>query len=419
MPLMLLAYNLALWLLLPFIFLRLLWRSRRQPEYLQHVPERFGFYSLTVDAPVIWLHAVSVGETRALQALVFRIRDRFPDHQILLTHTTPTGRSASAQIFGDAVRRVYLPYDYPFAVKRFLRHFRPRLGILVETEVWFNLIEAAHGMGIPLMLLNGRMSEKSARGYATLRWLARDAFGKMACVGAQTADDAQRLTSLGAKNVCVTGNLKFDVDPPASMLALGERFREMFGTSRKILLAASTREGEEALLLDSLSGLGIAGLLLVIVPRHPQRFDEVTQLVTGRHLKVQLRSEDRPVEHDTQVVIGDSMGEMFAFYSCADLAFVGGSLLPYGGQNLIEACAVGTPVIVGPHMHNFAEVTKQAVSAGAARQVADAGELASEVNLLFHSQQELHQMHLCCFEFVQANRGATDKSLQLIVEHCA
>ncbi len=423
---MIFIYTLALWLLLPYIFLRLLWRARKQPEYLRHIAERFGFFSIRSDKPVIWLHAVSVGETRATQNLVTRLRANYPDHQILLTHTTPTGRAASEQLYGDSVLRVYLPYDYPFAVNRFLRRFRPKLGILMETEIWFNLIRSCQMTSTPLLLLNARMSENSARGYARFARLTRNALVNLTAVAAQTADDAARLTSLGAKHVSVMGNLKFDIEPPPAMLELGKQLREQFGSTRQILLAASTREGEEALLLDALQNLHIPGLLLVIVPRHPQRFAAVANLLDQRGITFQRRSEmgqtgeppqKRTVRADVQVVLGDSMGEMFAYYAAADLAFIGGSLLPYGGQNLIEACAVGTPVLVGPHMYNFAEATRLAITAGAAILVPDAEGVVSEAQRLLQDASKLLAMRQQCAGFVGANRGATQKSLQLVKRH--
>jgi 3-deoxy-D-manno-octulosonic-acid transferase len=409
-----LLYTFVLWLLLPYIFLRLLWRSRKQPEYLHHIAERFGLYSMRSTKPVIWLHAVSVGETRATQSLVTRLHANYPGYQILITHSTPTGRAASEQIYGDSILRAYLPYDYPFAVSRFLRHFRPQLGILMETEIWFNLIRACHLHGTPLLLLNARMSEKSALGYARFARLTLGALGKISAVAAQTAEDAARLTRLGAKNVSVMGNLKFDIEPPPAMLHLGRQLRERFGKSRKIFLAASTREGEEVLLLDALQNIHVSDLLLVIVPRHPQRFTEVSNLIAKRSIAFQLRSGNCDVQTETKIVLGDSMGEMFAYYAAADLAFIGGSLMPYGGQNLIEACAVSTPVLVGPHMYNFAEATRLAVSAGAAIQISDAAELAAEVQRLFQEPALLHVMHQHCAEFIESNRGATEKALQLV-----
>ncbi len=423
-------YTFMLWLLLPYVFLRLIWRARKQPEYLQHIGERFGFYPIRSNKPVIWLHAVSVGETRATQSLVNRLRSSYPHHQILLTHTTPTGRVASEQLYGDSVLRVYLPYDYPFAVINFLLHFHPQLGILMETEIWFNLIHACHLQRVPLLLLNARMSEKSRRGYARFARLTRNALEELTSIAAQTTDDAARLTNLGAKNVSVIGNLKFDIDPPSSMLELGRHMREQFGTTRKIFLAASTREGEEALLVDALQNIRIPGLLLVIVPRHPQRFNVVADLLEQRGIRFLRRSNivqagksgdgnanyQQAVPSEVQVVLGDSMGEMFAYYAAADLAFIGGSLLPFGGQNLIEACAVGTPVLVGPHMYNFAEATRLAVSAGAAIQVSDVAGLVAESQRLFQNPVTQNDMRHQCAKFVESNRGATEKSLQLVMQ---
>jgi 3-deoxy-D-manno-octulosonic-acid transferase len=412
-----LFYTLALWLLLPYIFLHLLWRARKQPEYLHHIGERFGFYSAQSGQPVIWLHTVSVGETRATQSLIARLRATYPDHQILLTHTTPTGRAAGEQLYGDGVLRVYLPYDYPFAVNHFLRHFKPRFGILMETEIWFNLAHACRATGTPLLLLNARLSEKSARGYARFARLTRDALGELAAVAAQTADDAARLTELGAQNVSVTGNLKFDIEPPPAMLELGKQLREQFGTARKVFLAASTRDGEEALLLDALQQVYIPGLLLVIVPRHPQRFAEVAALLEQHGIPFRRRSkmgQNGIIPQEIRAVLGDSMGEMLAYYAAADLAFVGGSLLPYGGQNLIEACAAGAPVLVGPYTHNFADATRLAVAAGAAMQVQDSSGLVMELQRLLDSPAALREMHSRGAGFVDSNRGATDKSLQII-----
>ena len=429
---MIFIYTLALWFLLPYIFLRLLWRARKQPEYLHHIAERFGFYSIQSNKPVIWLHAVSVGETRATQSLVNRLCANYPDHQILLTHTTPTGRAASEQLYGDSLLRVYLPYDYPFAVRGFLLRFRPKLGILMETEIWFNLIRSCQISSTPLLLLNARMSEKSARGYARFTRLTRNALVNLSAVAAQTVDDAMRLSDLGAINVSVMGNLKFDIEPPPEMLELGKQLREQFGLTRKIFLAASTRDGEEELLLDALKNIHIPDLLLVIVPRHPQRFAVVASMLEQRGISFQRRSKmaqaGMPLKGSSQyiqvtsqfqVVLGDSMGEMFAYYASADLAFIGGSLLPFGGQNLIEACAVGTPVLVGPHMYNFAEATRLAISAGAAIMITDVTDLVTVVQRLFQNPNTLLLMRQQCAGFVGSNRGATEKALQLVKQHLA
>lgn len=411
------AYTLLLWLIWPFIWIRLLWRARKQPEYLHHIDERFGRYS-DIDhgaaQPVIWLHTVSVGETRAAATLVRRLREHYPDHRILLTHTTPTGRATSEQLYGDDVMRVYLPYDYPYAVRHFLDHFRPRVGVLMETEIWFNLIHACRRRHIPLLLLNARLSERSARRYARLPGLTRNGLHNLHLIAAQTEDDAMRLAELGNRAVPVMGNLKFEIVPPAEMLEMGKHLHDLFGSRRRVFLAASTRDGEEELLLDALRRADIENLLVVIVPRHPQRFDEVAAMIEKRGLRMQRRSTDEPVSPDTQVLLGDSMGEMFAYYAAADVAFIGGSLLPLGGQNLIEACSVGTPVLIGPHTWNFAQAVEHAVACGAAIQVQHADELVLRLNSLLDDPATIEQMGDAGRTFIMMNSGATDSAVRLI-----
>ncbi len=408
-----LLYTLALFLLLPWALLHLWLRARRQPAYLEHIAERFGFSDEHAGPPLIWVHAVSVGETRAAEPLIKALRQRNPAHRILLTHTTPTGRKTGVELFGDDVSRCYLPYDFPFAVKRFLRHFRPQVGIVMETEIWPNLFEHCHRNGIPVYLVNARMSDKSARSYARFRSLAGVALRKLDGIGAQSERDAARLTELGARAVAVTGNIKFDRTAPPEMVALGTRFRELFG-NRKVLLAASTREGEEAMILDALAGTDVAELLIVIVPRHPQRFDEVGALLRQRGHAFVRRSENRPVGADVRVVLGDSMGEMFAYYCASDVAFVGGSLLPLGGQNLLEACTVGRPVIVGPHTFNFEEATEGAIEAGSALRVADAPALAGAVASLFRDPGRREAMAEAGRRFAEKHRGATERTMAML-----
>ena len=425
-------YTLAIHALLPWAALHLLWRARRQPEYLRHWGERFGSFRLRPPGPLIWIHAVSVGETRAAQPLVAALRARYPDHRILLTHMTPTGRATSATLFGDTVDRVYLPYDTPWAVRRFLRHFRPALGIVVETELWPNLIAASRAAGVPLLLVNARLSEKSARRYAHFPNLTRGVLEKLSAIAAIGAADAERLRALGAPEVAVFGNLKFDIDPPEEQLRRGEVFRTRIG-ARPVFLCASTREGEEALILDAWKaklGAGEAANsrraatteaapapLLAIVPRHPQRFDEVARLVESRCLKLQRRSDDLPVAVATQVWLGDSMGELFAYYAAASvdgIACVGGSLLDYGSQNLIEPCAVGTPVLIGPSTFNFAEAVRNALAAGAARQVGDAEELVEAALALLANADDRERMAAAGRAFAAQHRGATARTLELI-----
>jgi len=409
-------YTLLLYLLLPYILFHLLWRSRRQPEYRCHIGERFGFYHGKPTFPLIWLHAVSVGETRAAVPLITQLQARYPEYRILLTHMTPTGRETGRQLFGDTVLQSYLPYDFPFAVKRFLRHFKPEIGLLMETEIWFNLVQTCKKAGVPLLLVNARMSEKSARKYGRFKALSRDSLQSLSAIAAQTESDARRLIELGAPSVKITGNLKFDVAVPQSAIDLGENLREQFGAARPVFLAASTREGEEALIIETLAKIGIPNLLTVIVPRHPQRFGQMAELLTQRGIRFQRRSDDLPVAPETQVVLGDSMGEMFAYYAACDIAFIGGSLLPLGGQNLIEAAAMGKPILIGLHTFNFAEVSELAVQAGAALRVANANELALTVGDLLKAPERIKAMSVVALAFADKHRGATERLMALIDE---
>jgi 3-deoxy-D-manno-octulosonic-acid transferase len=405
------AYTVLLVALLPWALLHLIWRSRRQPEYLRHWGERFGFGVLRPTQPVIWIHAVSVGETRAAQPLVAALRKRYPDHRILFSHMTPTGRETSVALYGDSVDRVYLPYDTPWAIARFLTRFRPEFGLIMETELWPNLVAACHARSIPLLLVNARLSARSARRYARWATLSRQTLLGLAGVAAQGEDDARRLREIGAPEVAVLGNMKFDIEPPTAQLQVGAELRTALG-GRPMFLCASTREGEEALILDAWPR--DSEVLLAIVPRHPQRFDEVAALIAARGFAVQRRSAHEPLADTTQVWLGDSMGELFAWYAAADAAFVGGSLLDYGSQNLIEACAVGTPVLLGQSTFNFADAAREAIAAGAAQQVSDAGELVCEALALVGDTTRRTAMADFGRSFATRHRGATARTMALI-----
>lgn len=408
-------YTWLLYLALPFVPLKLLWRGLKQPEYRQHWGERFGFYKTPINKPIIWLHCVSVGETRAAEPLVNLLQEKYPHYQILITHATPTGRATSEQLFKDSVIRAYLPYDTPFAVSRFLKHFQPKIGLLMETELWFNLIAACDRRAIPMMLLNARLSAKSAKGYAKLGNLVRLGLQKLTLVAAQTADDENRLTLLGAHNTVVTGNLKFDVTAPASSHALGLAMRQLLGEQRTVFLAASTREGEEEMILEAIKGLDV---LTVIVPRHPQRFDEVESLLKSSNIKYALRTEiTAPIGHDIQVVLGNTMGELFTYYGACDFTFVGGSLKKYGGQNLIEAASMGKPILIGKYTYNFKEASVGAVKSGAATQVKDVENLKEKIKYLIDHPEKRTQMGLAALDFSKAQTGATFRVLQLIAQY--
>ena len=403
-------YNVLGYAALPFLPARLWLRGRREPGYRSRIGERFGRYTTAaVGAPLVWLHAVSVGETRAALPLVQRLSASYPAATILLTHMTATGRETGRALFGERVTQAWLPYDLPFAVDGFLSHFRPAVGFLLETELWPNLIAKAHHAGIPLFLINARLSEPSARAYARFPALARPMLGRLAGIAAQSAADAGRLASLGAAEPVVTGNLKFDVRVPDATLSLASEFKHRFG-SRPLWVAASTREGEEALIVDALARFSMPkNSLLIIVPRHPQRFEAVADLLRARGIPFARRTENRAVTADLRVVLGDSMGEMLAYYAASDLAFVGGSLLPLGGQNMIEPLAVGTPVVIGPHTFNFSDAAQGAVSAGAARRVGNADELLAEVARLLSNPIELATMRDRARSFHAAHRGAADR----------
>ena len=404
------AYALAWWIATPFILLRLAWRSRRQRGYLEHLGERFGRYGPVERVPRIWVHAVSVGETRAAAPLIELLRARYPRHRILLTHMTPTGRATGEALFGDRVERAWLPYDYGFAVRRFLGAYAPCAGILLETEVWPRLIEESARARVPLMLANARLSERSARRYARVAGFMRRAFSQLAGIAAQSEADADRFARLGAVRPVVTGNIKFDMDVPAEMIALGREFRRRFGDGRSVWVVGSTRDGEEALLLEAFAlASPDPSVLLVLVPRHPQRFDEVAALAARQGFACERRSREGDVTAATRVVVGDSMGEMLAYYAAADIVIMGGSLLAFGSQNLIEACALAKPVIVGPSTFNFEEAAASAIAAGAALRVGDAREAIEAARALTADGERRARMGEAARAFVAAHRGAVER----------
>lgn len=420
-------YSLLWWLAMPLALGRLWRRGAQEPGYRLHWNERLGLYGKRAanDEPhTIWVHAVSVGETRASEPLVEALLAAYPRSRILLTHMTPTGRATGKQLFGKHGARVvqsYLPYDTFSMVRRFIRHFEPRICILMETEVWPSLIACCNQVHVPVVLANARLSERSLRKAQRLGGLMRGAAQGIALVAAQTEADAGRVRALGVTNVDVTGSIKFDVQVPPSALALGAQLRAQVG-ARPVLLCASTREGEEELLLDAYqralqAQVLPAEVLLLLVPRHPQRFDAVAQMATQRGLAIERRSalaRGDAVDPAVAVLLGDSMGEMFAYYALCDVAFIGGSLQPLGGQNLIEAAALGKPVLIGEHTFNFAQVTEDALAAGGALRIASADALMAQAARLLHDDGERLAMGGRARDFAGQHKGATQRTLALL-----
>jgi len=399
-------YTLLLALAMPLVLARLWWRGRREPGYRRHLRERFGHYDDAPDKPVLWIHAVSVGEVRAAAPFVRALGEALPDHQLLVTCMTAAGRDTVKQVYGESVLAGFLPYDFPGAMQRLLERFRPRLAVLMETEVWPNLIAACAANGVAILLANARLSEKSARGYARWPGLFRPAFAALGAVCAQSEADAARLRAQGVREVAVAGNIKFDVVPDPVRIAEGRSLKAKLG--RPVLLLASTRDGEEALLLDALGG-ALDGLLVLLVPRHPQRFDEVAALARSRGWQVARRSAAAAPGPADTLFLGDTMGEMPFYYGLADVAVVGGSFRPYGAQNLIEACAAGAPVVIGPSVFNFAEATRLAVQAGAAVQVAGAAEAIAEARAMLGDAARREAMAAAGHALCAAHRGATGR----------
>jgi 3-deoxy-D-manno-octulosonic-acid transferase len=420
----------------PLLRRRLRRRGAAEPGYLEAVDERFGRYQAPAVPGALWIHAVSLGETRAAAWLVQALRERDPSMRLLLTHGTATGRAEGAKLLREGDVQAWLPWDTPDAARRFVAHFRPSIGVLMETEVWPNLAEACRDAGVPLVLANARLSEKSLRGTLRLKRLSQPAYASLAAVWAQTEADAQRLARAGARVSGVFGNLKFDARPDAAMVARGRVWRDRL--AQPVVMFASSREGEEAELLRvlgaqrELSGAGWARrtvdrdlprLRWLVVPRHPQRFDEVAALVREAGLSVSRRSEwtDAHGPDDADVWIGDSLGEMPLYYGMSDVALLGGSFLPLGGQNLIEAAACGCPVVMGPHTFNFAEAAENAEAAGAALRVRDLEEGLRRAAELAGDATRRRQYADAALRFAAAHQGGAartaDALLALVPRH--
>lgn len=411
-------YTLLLRVLAPFVVVRLLVRGLRNRGYWHRIPERFGFIPPIAAPRVIWVHAVSVGEVRAAAPLVKALRARYPEHRVLITTMTPTGAATVPLLFDGEVEHRYAPYDLPAAVARFLDRVRPEIAVVMETELWPNFFRQCRERAIPLCIVNVRMSQSSMQRYLRLPRLARATLANVTLFAAQSEADAQRLRTLGAPAaVHVTGSVKFELNLPASMREAAEVLRGQWGRDRPVWLAASTHEGEEELVLAARAQLTrrFPDHLLVIVPRHPERFAQAARIARKAGCRTALWSERRGlIPHDVNVVIGDTMGELQLFYAAADVAFVGGSLVPTGGHNLLEAAAVGTPVVFGPHMFNFSEISRMTVERGAGVQVQNASQLAPAISDFLGNANRRFGAGEAGKRMVDENRGAVAKTLALI-----
>jgi 3-deoxy-D-manno-octulosonic-acid transferase len=410
------AYSNLLRLLTPIYVLRLWWRGRAEPLYRHAIGERLGDYRGELRQGALWVHAVSLGETRAAAALIDALRRSHPTLRLLLTHSTATGREAGQALLREGDLQAWLPYDTPGVVQRFFTQFKPAVGVLMETEIWPNLLHAAQEAKVPMVLANARLSVKSHRQGQRLSVVMQPAAASLALVLAQTEDDATRLRDSGARDVVVCGNLKFDITPDEALLMRGRRWREALG--RPVVLAAVTREGEEAMLLEAwMRQPADQRPLLLIVPRHPQRFDEVAALVQQAGLVLARRSQwtDAPDEAQLRADawLGDSMGEMPLYYGAADVALLGGSFAPLGGQNLIEAAACACPVVMGPHTFNFAEAARLSLEAGASLRVADMNEGVTRA-LELAGHDELDAVAQRAIAFAAQHRGAAQRMAQRI-----
>lgn len=412
-------YTVSIYLLSPVILLRLLYRVIRAPAYARRLAERFGFGGVAGTRKTIWLHSVSVGETLAAVPLVKALQQRYPDHRLTLTCMTPTGSERIQVAFGDSVDHCYAPYDMPDSVARFLNRIKPQLLIIMETELWPNTIAACHKRKIPVLLANGRLSEKSANAYRKIQPLVKPMLAQLSTVAAQHSDDGARFVDLGlAENaLTVTGNIKFDLSLDQAVRGKAQQLLSEWRceSERPILLAASTHRGEDEIILEAFAQIKtrIENLLLVLVPRHPERFNQVAELCVSAGFNLARRSSADKVE-GADILLGDTMGELMTFFGACDIAFVGGSLVPSGGHNVIEPAAWGVPVLTGPHLFNFTEASQLLLDGEALLVCNDAKQLAEQCITMLNSQQRREQMGSQARLIAEANRGALDKLIGVI-----
>ncbi|MGZ4996506.1 MAG: lipid IV(A) 3-deoxy-D-manno-octulosonic acid transferase [Methylobacter sp.] len=411
-------YSCLFYLLIPFILIRLIWRSSSAPAYRYRWGERFALYKKSFPQNVIWFHAVSVGEAEALFPLAKKIQREYPNVTLLITTTTPTGSARVKAIMQDSVEHVYLPYDIPCSINRFMRCFKPRMAVIMETEIWPNLFAYCGKNEIPLYIINARLSEKSARGYQKIPALISPALACVKSIAAQTQDDACRFAAIGAKTETVRtlGNIKFDVEVSNEIIRQGVQLKAELFAGRFVWLIASTHKDEERIFLEIYKEIKpkIPELLLAIVPRHPERFGEVKKLCEQNQLVVVKRTSGEICRQYDDVYLVDTMGELKMLYAASDVAFVGGSMVPVGGHNILEAAAVGTPVLFGPYMANFKEIAEGVLREGAAIQCQDEGEIINAVTALYVDAEYRQSLAEKGKVFVQQNQGAITRIFDML-----
>ncbi len=414
-------YTLILYLLIPAVMSRLVWQGRRNRAYWQRWSERFGYFKLPDLYSPIWIHAVSVGEVQAAQGLIRELQQRYPKRSLIVTTTTPTGSAQLRRLFGDSVAHLYLPYDLPGAVRRFLDRVRPELALIMETELWPNLVAGCFRRNIPVVIANARLSPRSLKGYRRILPLIRETLKSIRLIAAQGEEDAGRFILLGAspEQVEVTGSVKFDQQMPAGLMEKAGLLRHQLGSERLVWVAASTHQGEDEQILDAFQQLQCShpDCLLILVPRHPERFDRVAELCRQRGFKVVRRTDGTPCQQDMDIFLGDTLGELLLFYAASDVAFVGGSLVSTGGHNMLEPAALGRPVITGPHLFNFSKIAMAMEEAGAAQKVDNAEQLAALLEQLLNDPQRRDRMGSSGRRLVEQNRGALQNLLVLLKQY--
>lgn len=415
-----LVYTALLYLLAPLALAATALRGLRDPLYRDRLSERLGFTRVVPPSAPIWIHAVSVGEVQAAAALVRGLRRRYPQRAMLITTATPTGAQRVRALFGESVQHAYLPYDVPGAVRRFLNALEPTIAIIMEREIWPNLFRECEQRGIPVVLASARLSEQSARRHRRLAGLFQPALASNVAIAAQTPADAERFHAIGAPGdrVHVTGNIKFDLEIDEAVRAAGEALRTSQFPGRLVWVAGSTHEKEEDIVLDAHERVRAThpDALLILVPRHPNRFDQVHTWLKSRGVRFAARSAGEPVTAGTSVLLADTLGELLMFYAACDIAFVGGSLVPIGGHNLLEPAALARPILIGPHNFNGADIAQMLLENGAAIEVRSAQRLSKAIIDLAANPPQRADMGARGREIVATNRGALERVLEIIEE---